>query len=566
MNILKLNIIKENNKIVIIKFKEMKKFMFFFLMVFLFLGINQARGEATTVTIDNGKSVTDWVLLSPASAMLDEIDGNPDTIAQNVRTVTKIERDTVRAPFTPMTTKIFTQSSQTDTLYYPADISSFTGLRDISNNPTLANGQVIQYEIEDTLSQLNLYDFHLFWILGADTVKQVNNKLTDIFFANPMLSTGNYSYKLQGDVNLVDTLNSHTRTIVILDMTIVDTTFKQDSTITAIDTIWQRDTVITPNTVDSTVGTITLIDTFQVVDRIDTVETDPLQLDTIWKDAFVVHFYNDIDTTYSAPFPVVDYIDTTYKSDTLSNTLTHSKVTRNRTVPIVNKTIAYRVVDNAGFALNAGTRYRCSEGAVTVRCIDWLTFPTDSVTLYESFSFNGLNFDEGNPSVLEQDSLTLITSGANSLSLTFNDNVVVGENAYVTKKYTKASPSFPYPGTYWAFENILVSERPELVLNSVSQDKINTDGTIDSILCAGSEFEVNVSILGGLSLNHSNINAILSIFEAGNPTPIVTRNIDSGAIDNFILDTLVMHDASTSYIFAVDYVQKNVNASLRDYG
>lgn len=121
---------------------------------------------------------------------------------------------------------------------------------------------------------MNLYDFHLFWILGADTVKQVNNKLTDIFFANPMLSTGNYSYKLQGDVNLVDTLNSHTRTIVILDMTIVDTTFKQDSTITAIDTIWQRDTVITPNTVDSTVGTITLIDTFQVVDRIDTVETD----------------------------------------------------------------------------------------------------------------------------------------------------------------------------------------------------------------------------------------------------------------------------------------------------
>ena len=60
MNILKLNI-KANNKIVIIKFKEMKKFMFFFLMVFLFLGINQARGEATTVTIDNGKSVTDFL-------------------------------------------------------------------------------------------------------------------------------------------------------------------------------------------------------------------------------------------------------------------------------------------------------------------------------------------------------------------------------------------------------------------------------------------------------------------------------------------------------------------------
>ena len=89
-------------------------------------------------------------------------------------------------------------SSLTDTLFYPSDLNIFTGIREVNHNPSTANGQVIQYAIDDTLSQLDLYDYRMFWIFNSDTVKLINNKLTDNFFANPMLSTGNYSYKLQG--------------------------------------------------------------------------------------------------------------------------------------------------------------------------------------------------------------------------------------------------------------------------------------------------------------------------------------------------------------------------------
>ena len=568
MNILKLNI-KANNKIVIIKFKEMKKFMFFFLMVFLFLGINQARSEATTVTTDNGKSVTDWVLLSPASAMLDEIDGNPDT-TKVLRREVVYKRDTARAPFTPMTTKIFTMSSLTDTLFYPTDLNTFTGIRDVIHNPSTANGQVIQYAIDDTLSQLNLYDYRMFWIFNSDTVKLINNKLTDNFFANPMLSTGNYSYKLQGDVNLVDTLRTLTTTHDISDMTIIDTTFRQDSMLIRIDTLWKTDTILAPvpQIIYNPDTILTLIDTFRVIDSIDTILGPPIVIDTVWKDTFYVAKYyieSELDSIYSPPFLVVDHIDTTYISDTLTfyKRDTTYKV---RTVSIVNKTIPYRVVNDAGFTINGTTRYRCSVGVDRIKCSDWMSFNYADIKRYESYKYRGEVFDEVNISSLEQDSLRFIGAGANAVAITFDDTILVGKNPYIVKKYVGSNSQFPYPGTYWGYENIIAAESPELVLNSVSPDKIKADGTIDSILCAGSEFEVNISIDGGLDLDISNINAVLSVYEEGNPTPITTRNLDTGNVNNFALDTLIMHDASTSYIFAVDYFQKNVQASLRNYG
>jgi len=294
----------------------MKKFMIFFLMVFLYIGTSQARSETTTFTTDDGKGLTDWVIPSQASNspyfMLDGIDVNPDTIYTNLRNVNIVNRDTVQASFTPPTVSFFTMKGTTpgDTLFYPGNISGFTGFRDIYNNPTLSNGQVFQYRLNDPTNQLGSYNYDLKWILGTDTVKTVSNSLNDMFFADPSLLVGNYTYKLQGSINLVDTFNTHTRTLSILDLTIVDTTFRPDSAIASIDTIW-----------------------------IDSAQT-------------IVDY---IDTTYSY-FNVVDYIDTIYVADTLSDVTNSVMATGLRASTLVNETVPYRVIDNAGFTINAGTR------------------------------------------------------------------------------------------------------------------------------------------------------------------------------------------------------------------
>ena len=63
-----------------------------------------------------------------------------------------------------------------------------------------------------------------------------------------------------------------------------------------------------------------------------------------------------------------------------------------------------------------------------------------------------------------------------------------------------------------------------------------------------------------------NINAVLSIYKNGSMTPDLSVAIDSGDILNYSLDTLLMENENTSYICVLDYVQKNDNASLRNYG
>ena len=226
---------------------------------------------------------------------------------------------------------------------------------------------------------------------------------------------------------------------------------------------------------------------------------------------------------------------------------------------MVNETVPYRVIDNAGFTINAGTRYRCSEGAVEVRVFDWLALVSEAnITGYENYKFSGLDFNEEEISTLNITDFNLVSSGPNSATLSYTDTVFTGENAYLTIKYLGYSMDFPYQGTFWAYENILVSEKPEIVLNSVRPDQIRPDGTIDSILCAGSEFVVNLSINGGLDLDLGNINAVLAIYKNGSMTPDLSVAIDSGDIFNYSLDTLLMENENTSYICVLDMFKRMI--------